>query len=286
MITDMAGSWANEIDLTMSQFASISKMVGKWSGINLHQGKMALVKARLNKRMRMLGLTSFDQYVDRISADVDGSETAAMLDAISTNLTHFFREPKHFDLLQNRIIPNLLVRRQDNRRIRIWSAGCSSGEEPYSIAITLNEMAGDLADWDVGILATDLSGEMIKAARAGLYRPEQLRETSARRIQQNFTPCRHRSSPHYRINVPLRRTVQFCRLNLMDRWPMKGPFDVIFCRNVMIYFDKPTQHRLIERFWEMLAPEGVLFIGHAESLASVRRRFRYLEPAVYQRESN
>jgi len=270
-------------ELTGSQFSSISTMVKGLCGINLHVGKVALVRARLNKRLRQLGLKSFDQYMKLIRNDADGSETVAMLDALATNLTHFFREPKHFETLRKDVIDEMLARHRQDRRLRLWSAGCSSGEEPYSIAMTLKDTAGDLIGWDVGILATDLSTRMLEAARRGVYPSQRMRDVPPGLLMEHFAVDRSQSPPQYRVKDSLRRMVHFARLNLVAPWPMKGKFDVIFCRNVMIYFDKHTQEALVRRFWDQLSPGGTLFIGHSESLTGIRHRFRYLRPTVYQK---
>ena len=286
MSTIKAPYWTRQPELTPTQFTAISDMVRTWSGINLHVGKMALVKSRLNRRLRTLGMNSFGEYVEHIADDAHGVEKAIMLESLATNLTHFFREPKHFEFLRDEVLPQLLVRHKDDRRVRIWSAGCSSGEEPYSIAMVLREAAAELAGWDVGILATDLSQKMIDVALDGAYAPQQLRETTPRRIHDHFTRSERHDPRRYRVKASLRQMVHFCRLNLVDRWPMKGPFDAIFCRNVMIYFDKPTQQRLIERLSDILCPGGVLFLGHAESLAGVRHRFEYVAPAIYRKTAH
>jgi chemotaxis protein methyltransferase CheR len=282
-IPPMAQAWPEIADLSPSQFATISHFVKERCGINLHEGKMALVKARLYKRLHRLGLSSFGQYVDRIRNDVDGSETAVMLDAISTNVTHFFREPHHFNFLRESALPWIMERRRRDHRIRLWSAGCSSGEEPYSIAITLCEAIPDAPTWDTSILATDLSRQMLGLARNAVYESRQLQQIPNDLLNRYFSRCANAADASYRIAEPLKKMVHFARLNLIGHWPMKGPFDAIFCRNVMIYFDKPTQHELIKRFWDILAPGGVLFIGHSESLPGVQHHFQYLEPAVYRK---
>jgi len=270
-------------ELTAAQFGWISDRVRELCGINLHQGKAPLVRARLVKRLRTLGLSSYGQYLRRIKNDPDGTEVMAMLDALSTNLTYFFREPRHFEILRSRVLPALLKRHDRDRRLRLWSAGCSSGEEPYSIAITLHEAVDDLASWNAGILATDLSSPMLHLARRGLYPPHRLRAASPRVVRECFLRFGDRAQPVYRVRNFVRRSVDFARLNLMDRWPMKGPLDVIFCRNVMIYFDKAAQAQLVERFWNLLAPGGTLFVGHSESLAGLQDRFRYVQPTVYEK---
>jgi chemotaxis protein methyltransferase CheR len=199
-----------------------------------------------------------------------------MIEAITTNKTSFFREPQHFSYLCRQIVPGLR-----NRKIRIWSAGCSSGEEPYSTTILLNEAIQDLALWDIGILATDLSSHMLARARKGIYDTNDLRDVPTLLISKYFSCIETNPVRRYQVIEPLRRLVRFARLNLMGEWPMRGPFDVIFCRNVMIYFDKQTQGRLVNRFWNLLKPEGHLFVGHSESLAGLPHKFRYAQPAIY-----
>ena len=301
------------IKLEKAQFERISQLVYHLTGINLHPGKEELVNARLAKRLRVLGLKSFDAYMEYLKRDNPEGELVAMIEAMTTNKTSFFREPEHFDYLCRRIVPGLR-----NRKIRIWSAGCSSGEEPYSMAILLGEGIQDLALWDIGILATDLSSRMIADARKGIYDTNHLRDVSPLLISKYFTPLessamdgvddtnkasiprRKRGAKplsfltglrcietnpvrRYQVIEPLRRLVHFARLNLMGEWPMRGPFDVIFCRNVMIYFDKQTQGRLVKRLWNLLKPGGHLFVGHSESLAGLPHQFRYVQPAIYMK---
>jgi len=265
-------------ELTDSQFDEISLLVRDLCGINLHSGKRQLVRARLTRRLRELGIPSFDEYLSRIRAD-DGSEVVSLLDALSTNLTRFFREPVHFDLLAARAAAWL----EAGEPIRVWSAGCSSGEEPYSIAIRLHEALGSDGMRDTRILATDLSTRVLAVAREGLYPAARLEDVDAGVIARNFSAVKADGETRYRVRDHVRRVVQFARLNLMDPWPMSGSFSAILCRNVMIYFDKPTQERLVGRFWENLRPGGVLFIGHSESLTGVRHRFRYVQPTVYEK---
>jgi len=266
-------------DLTEAQFNAISSLVKSLAGINLTDAKKELVRARLTKRLRKLGLATFDDYVEYLQNDTTGAELVAMLDVLSTNTTYFFREAKHFEWLRQEVLPRLAAR----RRVRIWSAGCSSGEEPYSIAIVLLEAIPDLADWDAAILATDLSTEVLARARQGIYPASRLREVPPMLLGRHFTLLATKPERTYRVNDPVRRLVHFARLNLMGQWPMKGPFDVIFCRNVMIYFDRPTRQDLIARFHSILAPGGTLFIGHSESLTGINHSFRYVLPTVYRK---
>ncbi len=267
--------------LTDAEFEKISAFVKSACGINLHEGKKELVKARLGKRIRSLGMNTFQQYMDYVVQDAKGTEVTAMLDVISTNLTFFFREAKHFDHLRNTILPTLA--KSGKRRVRIWSAGCSSGEEPYSVAMLLNDSLNDLMSWDARILATDLSTKVLGIANEGVYREERFRETSGHLVQKYFTCIQKTPEKKYKVKPALRKLIHFARLNLMEAWPMRGPFDVIFCRNVMIYFDKETQGELVNRYFDILAPGGTLFLGHSESLTGIKHKYKYVLPAVYQK---
>ena len=261
--------------LEKAQFEKISQLVYRSVGINLHPGKQELVKARLTKRLRALGLKSLDAYMEYLNYDNPEEELSALVDVMTTNKTNFFREPQHFDYLCRQIVPRL-----KDRKIRIWSAGCSSGEEPYSIAILLHEQIPDLALWDFQILATDLSTRMLDRAQKGIYE-QSCRDVPPLLMSKYFKCVEANPRRSYQVIERLRRQVHFARLNLIGEWPMKGPFDVIFCRNVMIYFDKPTQEQLVNRFWNLLKPGGHLFVGHSESLAGSSHKFRYVQPAIY-----
>jgi chemotaxis protein methyltransferase CheR len=272
------------LELTEQQFNEISTLVKSLCGINLHDGKKELVKARLTKRLRKLSLCSFQDYMSLVKSDAGGNELTNMLDALSTNLTSFFRENEHFEYLANNILPMIVNRSsQTGRRLRIWSAGCSSGEEPYTIGMVANDKLPNPASWDAKILATDLSTRVLARAAKGVYGAERVKTVPAQARSRYFDCIETRPDRIFRISESVRSMVHFARLNLMNRWPMQGPFDVIFCRNVMIYFDKVTQGRLINRFYELLAPGGTLFIGHSESLAGVEHKFNYTQPTIYQR---
>ncbi len=267
-------------ELSDTEFLSISKLVKNVCGISLSDDKKELVKARLAKRLRKLQLGSFKEYMEYLRQDSDGVELTAMLDAISTNKTSFFREDSHFKYLTSKVLPDICHK---NRRLRLWSAACSSGEEPYSIAMTLHEAISNIDKWDARILATDISTKVLKLAGDGKYAGRLLDTVSVPMRTKYFTRLGSRQEPAYQVCPNIRKLVHFSRLNLMGHWPMQGPFDVIFCRNVMIYFDKPTQAKLIGRFWDLLAPGGTLFVGHCESLAGIQHRFKNVNPAVYQK---
>lgn len=266
------------LKLSAKQFDKISQLVYQISGIDLHEGKEELVKARLLKRLRHLKISNFDHYLKYLTKDKSGIEVQAMVDMLTTNKTHFFRESEHLDFLKDEIIPGL-----SHGPVRIWSAGCSSGEEPYSIAIIFREAMSEIEKRDVRILATDISDRMMEKARQGLYDEETLKFMPAQLKHKYFKKAEPAIGRGYRVVPQLQSMVSFAKLNLMEEWPMNGLFDVIFCRNVMIYFDKPTQEKLVKRFWSMLEDGGYLLVGHSESLTFLTHDYRYLKPAVYQK---
>lgn len=268
-------------DLAAADFRRISEIVYRTSGIVLPPGKEGLVRSRLAARLRELGMATFGEYVARVGDGGDGAELARMVDLLTTNKTSFYRERAHFDYLRDRVFPALRAR---GGRAQLWSAGCSSGEEPYTLAMLVRETAAPNERLDWRILATDLSARVLARARAGTYDLETLADVPAAERQRWFEPAAPTlRGPAMQAREELRRMVSFARLNLMDPWPMRGPFDAILCRNVMIYFDRPTQERLVGRFWELLAPGGTLFVGHSESLTGLAHRFRYVQPAVYEK---
>jgi len=266
------------LKLSSQQFDKISRLVYQVSGIDLHEGKEELVKARLIKRLRYLKIFGFDRYLKYLANDKNGNEVQAMVDVLTTNKTNFFRESEHLEYLRNEIIPGL-----GNDQIRLWSAGCSSGEEPYSIAITLCEAIPDIGKRDIKILATDISDRMMERARQGLYNEETLKGLPPQLKRKYFQKADSGISQRYRVVTQLQSMVCFAKLNLMEEWPMRGMFDVIFCRNVMIYFDKQTQEKLVKRFWSLLRAGGYLMVGHSESLTFMAHDYRYIKPAVYQK---
>jgi len=268
------------LKLSSKQFDKISRLVYQISGIDLHEGKEELVKARLLKRLRHLKISNFDHYLKYMANDKSGVEVGAMVDVLTTNKTHFFRESEHLEFLRDEIIPGL-----SDDPIRIWSAGCSSGEEPYSIAIVLSEAIRDMEKRDIRILATDISDRMMERARQGIYDEETLKTLPPMFKHKYFKNVETRigHSHRYKVCPRLQSMVSFAKLNLMEEWPMRGLFDAIFCRNVMIYFDKPTQEKLVRRFWSVLREGGYLLVGHSESLTFLAHDYRYLKPAVYQK---
>ena len=263
--------------LDQHQFRRIQRMVYQRCGISLQSGKEELVHARLSKRLASVGMDSYEQYVKYVASDSSGKELAAMIDVLTTNKTGFFREIKHFEYLR-KIATNLLKK---ERRVQIWSAGCSSGEEPFSVAMLLLEQVPDLEPRDVQILATDISSRMLAKARQGVYAPQALSGVPPPLLRKYFTRIHSAPARAYRINDKVRSIVRFARLNLIGEWPMKGPFNLILCRNVMIYLDEPTANRLVRRLWELLDPGGHLFTGHAEQIRELSEELPRVQPAVY-----
>ncbi|MBN1420665.1 MAG: protein-glutamate O-methyltransferase [Planctomycetes bacterium] len=270
-------------ELTDDLYRRIAEAVKKACGINLEVGKRELVRARLAKRLRALGLPDYESYVDFLRRDDSGEEFSTMLDVLSTNVTSFFREPKHFEYLAEAILGPRIRAATGAKTFRAWSAGCSSGEEPYTIAIVLAEAIKNPTAWDVKVLATDLSRRVLARAREGLYDPAALGSMPEGIRQRHFVSIGSGEGRRFRVADATRRIVTFAPLNLIAPWPMRGPFDIIFCRNVMIYFDKETQGRIIARFWDILGSGGYLFVGHSESLAGIRHSFRYVQPTVYRK---
>jgi chemotaxis protein methyltransferase CheR len=279
----MAGLMLQEVVLGEREFRLISDLVYEHCGINLHDGKKELVRARLAKRLREGDFHSFSEYIRHVLEDPTGGEFALLVDSLSTNLTKFFREDQHFEYLRSRWLPPLLGLKQSrhNFRLRGWSAGCSTGEEPYSIAITLLEAVQGRGRWDVKLLATDVSTRVLEKAQEGFYEKDRVEPIPLPLRSKYLVHTREAGADRYEVAPSLRNVVIFRHLNLVQDWPVKGPLDFIFCRNVMIYFDKPTQNRLINRFYDLLAPGGVLFTGHSESLTGIEHKFKYVQPTIY-----
>jgi chemotaxis protein methyltransferase CheR len=267
-----------EIPLTTAEFERICSILFDQSAIVLREGKEGLVRSRLAKHVRRLGLDSYSEYLEAVEADSSGQERSDMIDSLTTNKTSFYREGAHFEYLKDVVLPKLFATRE---RIRIWSAGCSSGEEPYTLAMLLHEIVRDPVQRDARILATDLSSKVLGMARAATYPEAAIAELPWASADRYFTRVNAGGQRAVRVRDDVCSLIRFARLNLMEKWPMEGGFQVIMCRNVMIYFDKQVQERLVNRFWELLAPGGHLFVGHSESLTSLKHRFAYVQPAVY-----
>ena len=261
-----------EFTLSNADFQRVRRLVKERSGIDLGEGKRALVYGRLARRLRQLGLRSFAEYLPLVE---EGDEAVRFINALTTNVTDFFREAHHMEVLAEQVVPEAIARVRKHtgepRRLRIWSAGCSTGEEPYSIAIALCELGAALDGWDVKILATDLDSDALATAAGGRYAADRVGKVGAARLGRWFTPLvsegrRAGDGRRYQVIPEVRGLITFTQLNLLEHWPMRGPFDAIFCRNVIIYFDDPTKRALVRRYHDILRPEGYLFLGHSESL--------------------
>jgi len=270
-----------EFQFTDRDFRCLQRLVARHTGITLSPAKRDMLYSRLARRLRALGLRRFKEYCSLLQEDGHGEELRHFTNAVTTNLTAFFREPHHFDYLREEFLPAMMERRAQVRRLRIWSAGCSTGEEPYSIAITLADAVPP--EWDVRILATDLDSNVLDRARRGIYSEERTAEVPERLKRKWFLRGRGENRDKVRVRRELRDMIRFRQLNLMHEWPMRGPFDAIFCRNVIIYFDKPTQSRLMDRFADILADDGRLFLGHSETLYRVTDRFQLLGRTIYRK---
>lgn len=268
----------NSIELSSRQFEKVSRIVYRFSGINLKEGKKALVRARLMKRIRALKMASLDAYLRYIESDEGVRELGDMIDVMTTNKTGFFREAEHFDFMREKILPEI-----KGSKMRFWSAACSSGEEPFSLAITLRESISDIDSKDCLILGTDISISMLQKAWEALYVSASVRNLPAAVVRKYFNKLATGPVPTYQVKDHVRSLVRLAWLNLMGPWPMTGPFNVIFCRNAMIYFDRETQQKLIKRFWDLLEPGGYLFVGHSEGLLGISHKFIYVQPATYRK---
>ena len=270
-----------EFDFSAEDFQALRKLVKDITGISLSDQKRELVYGRLARRLRALQLRSFAEYRAVLASD-GGHEIILFCNAITTNLTAFFREPHHFDYLRDHVLMPM-VNSGIPRRLRIWSAGCSTGEEPYSLAMTVLECLQDARRWDVRILATDLDSDVLERGRQGVYGEERLKSVTQQRRDRFFTEHRRHDGLFYEVTPELRALISFKQLNLMHPLPMRGPLDAIFCRNVVIYFDKDTQRELFGRVAHLQRPGDLLFLGHSESLFKVSEAYSLIGKTVYRR---
>jgi chemotaxis protein methyltransferase CheR len=254
------GAW--EFAYTRKDFGRIAALLQRESGIHMLPSKASLVYSRLAKRLRALRIESFGEYCELVGSNQ--LERMEMLAALTTNVTRFFREPHHFDHLKREVLPPLLASARGGARVRLWSAGCSSGQEPYSMALTILSLMPDAARHDVKILATDIDPNMIASARRGVYSAADLRDVPGDLKQRGFELAASEGGKTFQVGDNLRALVSFRALNLMADWPMRGTFQAIFCRNVVIYFEESTQSKLWSRLAPTLSPGGCLYIGHSE----------------------
>lgn len=271
-----------DVTLTRDDMGFISKLVYEHAGIVIREHKEAMTRGRLARRVKALGLNSVAEYCAYLKTPQAADEIPELINAVTTNHTSFFRERHHFDHLRKDVLPKLIAERSARRgRIRIWSSASSSGEEPYSIAAVSRDVLGNRSDVDFKILATDIDTDILAKAEAAIYSPDQFD-----RLPSDVKPLlklENSSRGEARISDDLRRMIAFKRLNLIERWPMSGPFDVIFCRNVFIYFDTQTKASILDRFVTLLAPGGFLYLGHSESLPQPHPQLRLIGRTIYER---
>jgi len=260
-------------------FRFLAQLANERTGIVLAENKQDMVYGRLARRLRTLKLNSFAEYCRLLQSEEGVDEVGQLINAITTNLTSFFRESHHFDHLRDEVLKPIIAN-QSERRIRIWSAACSSGMEPYSIAMTMRSAITNIGQWDARILATDIDSNMLNIGIKGEYASSDLKDL----------PAAHKSyvingdSPaHLRMDDRLKELIAFRQLNLLENWPMKGTFDAVFLRNVVIYFDKPTKLKLFARLGDIIKPDGWLYIGHSENLHGISDRFELIGRTTYRK---
>lgn len=273
-------SETKEFRFTDRDFRFISQLLFDRTGITMSASKRDLVYSRLVRRLRQYGMTRFEDYCALLK-DGDAQELVEFVNALTTNLTRFFREPHHFQYLRETVLPELMANKRE-RRLRLWSAGCSSGEEAYSLAVVVREAVP--SGWDVRILATDLDSAVLSKAKRGVYEASSVTHLDSGILKRWFKKGTGINRDDVKVASALQDLISFKQLNLMTQWPMKGHFDVIFCRNVVIYFSKETQRVLFDRFANQLDNSGLLFVGHSESLYRVTDRFEPLGNTIYRKK--
>jgi chemotaxis protein methyltransferase CheR len=282
LATPEAGSGNYGPQLGEAEFEFIRLVIAENAGIVLGPNKRQLVQGRLARRLRELHLSSFEAYCDHVRSS-GPEELVGLINALTTNVTSFFRENHHFEALASYMLPEAFQRNRQSRRVRIWSAGCSSGEEAYCLAMTALEAMPAGQKWDLKILATDIDSEMVATAQRGVYPLDRLTSVSEERLRRHFRKGVGEHAGTARIHPDVAQLVSFKTLNLMHNWPMNGPFDVVFCRNVMIYFDHATRERLVGRFGQLVTADGYLCLGHSESIHGTGGPFRLVGKTIYRR---
>jgi chemotaxis protein methyltransferase CheR len=275
-----------EATLGDREFDLFRQLVYEHTGIALGPHKRPLLQARLARRLRALGLATFGEYHRHLTElDPSCQELGQFINAITTNKTDFFREPHHFQYLAEQWVPAMKARaaRTGDRTMRIWSAGCSSGEEPYTIAMTVRDALGSAAGWDVRILASDVDTDVLARAQRGVYPIDHAAPIPEAVLGRHFLRGRGANAGTVQVRPEIRALITFRRINLMDaRWPIRSAVDIVFCRNTLIYFDRPTQQRILERFVAVLKPDGLLVLGHSESIHGLLDRMIHLGHTIYQ----
>ncbi len=278
---------ADELCLSDREFKSIQSMIHQFAGIALADSKHVMVQSRLAKHVHRLQLDSYSDYVRFLERPENAEEVTTFINALTTNKTDFFREKHHFDFLMTQVFPELKLKAESsgNRRLRIWCSASSTGEEPYTIAMCVREFFGENSSWDIRILASDIDTDVLTKASDGIYDAERFIDMPTLLIKKYFEKQGRGDDVPLRAKTTLRELITFRRLNLMDdQWPINTVFDIIFCRNVMIYFDRPSQTKIVEHFADYLQSDGHLIIGHSEALFGITNRFKSIGDTIYTLE--
>jgi chemotaxis protein methyltransferase CheR len=274
---------ASDDRLSNRNFEALARYIYDYSGIKMPSSKMTMLEGRLRRRLRATGISSFNDYCDYLFKH-DGIETESiyLIDAVTTNKTDFFREPKHFEYMEQVALPELVS--AGHKRIRLWSSACSTGAEPYTMAMIMQEFVDGQSGLDYRILATDLSTEVLQAARRGVYARDMIVPVGSEMRRKYVMMARDTTRSDVRIHPRLRSMVGFARLNLMDNaYKVGDPMHLIFCRNVLIYFDKPTQAKVLSRLCDCLLPGGYLFVGHSETVTGISLPVRQVANTVFKK---
>lgn len=284
----MTDSLLNEIfraQLTEAEFDKLSRFIYKESGIKMPPVKRVMLQSRLQKRLRELNMTNFKDYISYVFSNEGlNTEIIHMLDVVSTNKTDFFREPIHFDFLSNTVLPEFISSKTGLKSIKVWSAGCSSGEEPYTLAIVMSDFAERNPGFDYSIVGTDISTQILQKAVNAVYKEERVANIPIDIKRKYFLKSKDRANPTVKLIADLRKRVRFGRLNFMEpTFSMTETFDVVFCRNVLIYFDRETQEKVIQKLCERLKPNGYFFLGHSESIMNMDVPLKQVKPTIFQR---
>ena len=280
----MASTVGGFARLTDSLFQKFGALIYQKTGIYLKPEKKELLNARLGKRLRACGIDSFKKYYDYVLHDKSGEELIHLIDSVSTNFTSFFREQSHFDFLTATALPSLMEARKGGRKnLTFWSAACSSGEEPYTLAMVVEEFLEKCPGWHYKITATDISTRVLAQAKRGVYANDRITKVPPLFLKKYFQRGVGKSAGYVKIKEEIKQKLSFDRFNLMGDFPWRAELDVIFCRNVMIYFNRETQQELVEKFYNALTPGGYLFIGHSESITSLNHNFKQMDATAYRK---
>lgn len=280
----MASTVGGFARLTDSLFQKFGALIYQKTGIYLKPEKKELLNARLGKRLRACGIDSFKKYYEYVLHDQSGEELIHLIDSVSTNFTSFFREQSHFDFLTAAALPSLMEERKGGRKnLSFWSAACSSGEEPYTLAMVVEEFLENYSGWHYKIMATDISTRVLAQAKRGVYANDRITKVPPLFLKKYFQRGVGKSAGFVKIKETIKQKLTFDRFNLMGDFPWRAELDVIFCRNVMIYFNRQTQQELVEKFYNALMPGGYLFIGHSESITSLNHNFKQMDATAYRK---